>query len=531
MQRYECIILLLFLGMLIVDGANQNKSKVSFDPNDFISKRVYEVIDLVVTRLVDLKGHKGITHYHVEVDIFSISACWFIEAKTLHDYFERDKNGSQLKASLLNRFRWDLDPSILKKLNHQHPLATLLYHDVMDIALHGLSQADPLSLTVFRKLNSGSRISYDLHLGTLRRGATGEPCIYQRALSIFEPEFKTTNLRKGLVLRDIPGGEGTLFYYRLPGDEADYWRLGDKNTHLTAYTGAICFYPLPSQYPSYTFIYSLVGRHPDWENILKYEPWLPQSAIKMLVKRAIQILLRYHKAGVVHNEELLDSVVVPTKMLEMGPEELATNLTGLRLSLFQNAFTTGKYSYDQVHPILYPSDHARPPPEAIDKTLMVTDPTKLDSWYVGLLMLEFHLGYRLFPYWGGLNGPVLQIAYLILFGVPSMAQETVVDKLEGLNYSMHLETLSKELYWCRRGGLKAGQFDLWSVVYEKLGPDVTELVRGLLAYDPKERLGLEDALKHRYFEEMITPVQWDVNSYSNKRYGHYVEWSPVRKWS
>ena len=90
------------------------------------------------------------------------------------------------------------------------------------------------------------------------------------------------------------------------------------------------------------------------DDVLTYSPKRANPFLKALVVQVIRALLECHRAGIVHNFGLLDSVVIPTKLLETGqglPMIDMTCLSDLRLHSFWYAFTTqdhGKYPYSQL---------------------------------------------------------------------------------------------------------------------------------------------------------------------------------------
>ena len=82
-----------------------------------------------------------------------------------------------------------------------------------------------------------------------------------------------------------------------------------------------------------------------------------------------------------------------------------------------------------------------------------------------------------------------------------MDQKNMLDKLKELNHPAQMKEMSERWGWCEFAGLKAGDFDLWCFLKEKLDPTVVDLLRNLLVYDPRRRMTLGDALTHPCFEE------------------------------
>ena len=245
-KRGYFIIVLVFGGFLfVVGGANQDEP--SFELEDVVFERARMTIKLVVVDLKCLNGREGMTHYCIRTYVPTFS-CWFIEGKVVHDYFERDKNGDQLKVGLLNGFRRDLDKpksSVEMEEGYETLSSTPLYHEAMEEALRKISQADPSSLTIFRTSGSGLRAGYRPLLGIIKRGTTEQPCVYQGILRTSEPTLGAMHFRRNLVLgRDILKGEYVMVYYQHL-DDINGWILGGTNINSKIHADVICFYPLP----------------------------------------------------------------------------------------------------------------------------------------------------------------------------------------------------------------------------------------------------------------------------------------------
>ena len=77
----------------------------------------------------------------------------------------------------------------------------------------------------------------------------------------------------------------------------------------------------------------------------------------------------------------------------------------------------------------------------------------------------------------------------------------MTDKLESLDYLARMEVTAKDQNRCEFVDLKAGQLDLWSVLWRKRDPDVVDLIQRLLVCALEKRMSLKNALKHGYFED------------------------------
>ena len=453
MLWHSHLIVFLILDVFIACADSTVQKRLSLSSYHDTVHKCIGVINIVIRELGHFNTLEGTTHYGVGTYESTLTH-YLIDKKILQAHFRGPGSKRRLRAKLWDKFEQDLvklQPMLILE-NTNCPLScTMLYFAVIEMTLYEISQADPSSLTIFRELNPKTRTKA-MYFGTLKRGDLERPCVYQSSFEALWPESRLFSRGFGL-LGHIHGGTDTITFHQ-GSDPASHWSLDDNTIASTDEGYAIYLSPLPSAYPSYTSLSLLVKMHPAWDgsvgsHLLKCEPKASESLIRALLRRVIQVLLECHNINVVHNYNLLRSVVVPVKALDMGQDGSMTDpvaLEELRLTSFQHAFMiegSEKYSYLSLTSNAYYKPSC-PVPEEVDKTLDASDLTKFDSWHVGILLLSFHLGCSVL--------------------------------------------------------LKVGQVDLWKVL--KLGPDVVELASGLLEYDPQKRLALKDALKHRYFKDV-----------------------------
>ena len=488
------------------------------------------MVSIVIPHLIESKDYAWKTH-----DTFRcyepIYAQWCLEKNVAKKYFKKLGREGGLKAIVWSKVGRDLTK--LKETLGKKWDETRLHYDVMDAALHAISRDRPSSLMVFKESADGQG-SHNT-LGILEQNGQQRPYAY-RFYGGFHTDYLPTAFHWSLDLWNqvYPKRPAIVHSYSLGFDRSSH--LGDMDVGSSTKNLRDVFLPLSTKYLSYRNLFSLVEPHPSdayfMGAILRYEPKYPKWRIKVIVKGVIEVLSECHEHGIVHNHDILGSVLVPTEVL-LRKIQLDTEISficDLELIQFDHSFTIGNNGEDSEgdedakddrddrdnkedkhnkssYSSLKRNDHYKPPhppPEEVDPSLKSSDLRLMDSWYVGLLLLSLHLGCPFLPpvpHEKQIDKVHLDGLYLILFGSTSMDRASIIDKLKKLGYDERKRKVGIPNAWYKFTESPSEPFDLSAFLKKNLDANVVDLALKLMKYDPNGRFTLPDALKHDYFKD------------------------------
>ncbi|KAL7113000.1 hypothetical protein ACP275_04G035700 [Erythranthe tilingii] len=262
--------------------------------------------------------------------------------------------------------------------------------------------------------------------------------------------------------------------------------------------------------------------HPSkWWNWLKTTE-AGQEEFRNIIWQLLMALKSCHDRNITHRDIKPENMVIcfedqhSGSCLRGSPKGDHNYTTKMRIIDFGSAVNdfTVKHLYGSVGPSSAEQTSAYAPPEAFLNVSWYRGPssvtTKYDMWSVGVVMLELILGSPnvfqinsitqalLDQHLKGWNDSLKELAYklralmemcILIPGVSSKLHQNWSTKSSSspVPWKCSEEYFSHQIQ--SRDPLKLGFPNIWAL----------RLVRDLLRWDPEERLGVDDALRHPYF--------------------------------
>ncbi|EYU46523.1 hypothetical protein MIMGU_mgv1a024497mg, partial [Erythranthe guttata] len=262
--------------------------------------------------------------------------------------------------------------------------------------------------------------------------------------------------------------------------------------------------------------------HPSkWWNWLKTTE-AGQEEFRNIIWQLLMALKSCHDRNITHRDIKPENMVIcfedqhSGSCLRGSPNGAHNYTTKMRIIDFGSAVNdfTVKHLYGSVGPSSAEQTSAYSPPEAFLNVSWYRGPssvtTKYDMWSVGVVMLELILGSPnvfqinsitqalLDQHLKGWNDSLKELAYklralmemcILIPGVSSKLHQNWSTKSSSspVPWKCSEEYFSHQIQ--SRDPLKLGFPNIWAL----------RLVRDLLRWDPEERIGVDDALRHPYF--------------------------------
>eukprot|EP00347_Sterkiella_histriomuscorum_P003151 403365398 len=213
----------------------------------------------------------------------------------------------------------------------------------------------------------------------------------------------------------------------------------------------------------------------DLHDIIRINNNIQREHKQFFMYQLLRGLKYIHSAGVIHRD------IKPQNLLVNKSCDLKICDFGLATVKNQSINT----NYELTHYVVTRWFRA---PELLLKYQQKNYTSQIDMWSVGCVLAELYLKKVLF----GEKEQSRQIQRLIsLLGLPP---QHLLNEITDHKLREFISEVAK----------KTKKVDFQDIIPD-IEPDALDLLKKLLVYDPKKRLTAEEALRHKYFEELHAP--------------------------